>query len=231
MVEVPPIIEQSDERKFPHRIVWPSVVLILLVLPVSFLWFLARDLSSAVKPADLAPAYNGSTTDSTNARNDSGNPDNLEEFPLGENEFAGIRFSVNGVILLNGRHPDRVDGIPLNKRCRKLYLLHGTTGKMPEGTTIAQLVLHYAGGDEIQIEIKYGEHVRDWWQRARDPQPEPPLIVAWNGQNRLTRKEGASLNVYLSTFPNPRPKDQIQTIDFVSANTRCNPFFLGLSTE
>ena len=171
------------------------------------------------------------TTESTNVRNDSQNPDNLEEFPLGENEFAGIRFLVNGVVFLNGRHPDRVDGLPLNKRCRRLHLLHGTTAKMPDGTTIARLVLHYADGPQAELPITYGQHVRDWWQRSSDPLPEPPLTVAWSGQNRLTRREGAALNIYLSSFENPRPKDSIQKVDFVSANTKCSPFFLGLSTE
>jgi hypothetical protein len=102
---------------------------------------------------------------------------------------------------------------------------------MPDGTTIAQLVIHYASGQQFSIAIKYGEHVRDWWQRPADLPPEPPLRVAWTGQNRLTRKEGAFLNVYLSTFENPRPRDEIQTVDLVSANTRCGPFFLGMSVE
>ena len=231
MSHEPPIIEQSVERKFPHWIVWPFVVFVLVVLSASFVWFLIRSPATPGMPADLALGYNGSTSDSTNARNDSRNPDNLEEFPIGENEFAGIHFSVNGVILLNGRHPDRAGGIPLNKRCRRLHLLHGTTGKMPDGTTIARLVLHYASGEQAQIAINYGEHVRDWWHRSGDSPPESPLTVAWTGQNRLTRKEGASLNVYLSTFQNPRLTEKIQTIDFVSANTKCCPFFLGLSTE
>src|SRR5206468_3236360 len=130
-----------------------------------------------------------------------------------------------------GRHPDRVEGFLLNTGCRKLHLLHGTTGKMPNGTPIAQCVLHYASGQQAEITIKYGEHVRDWWHRPNDPKPEPPLAAAWTGQNRLTRREGASLNIYVSTFENPRPQDPIQTVDFVSANTRCSPFFLGLSTD
>lgn len=102
---------------------------------------------------------------------------------------------------------------------------------MQDGTTIAQLVLHYANGERAELAINYGEHVQDWWQRAGSPSPIAPLTVAWTGQNRLTRKEGARLNVYLSTFANPRPKDQVLTIDFVSANTKCNPFILSVSTE
>ena len=231
MIEPPATNEAPARRRFPHWVVWPSIVVLLVVLNSVLYWFLSRGASPKVQPLDLASSYNGLTTESTNVRNDSQNPDNLEEFPLGENEFAGIRFSVNGVVLLNGRHPDRVDGLLLNKRCRRIHVLHGTTGKMPDGTTIAQLVLHYASGQQAELSINYGEHVRDWWQRPRDPPPEPPLTVAWTGQNRLTRRESAALNIYLSSFENPRPKDPIQKIDFVSANTRCTPFFLGLSTE
>jgi hypothetical protein len=231
MTEATPTIETPTRRKFPHWIVWPSIAVLLVVLNALLFWILTRGSSQKGRPLDLAPSYNGLTTECTNVRNDSGNPDNLEEFPLGENEFAGIRFAVNGIVLLNGRLPDRVDGLPLNKRCRRLHLLHGTTSKMPDGTTIARLVLHYASGQQAELPINYGEHVRDWWQRSGDPLPEPPLTVAWSGQNRVTRREGAALNVYLSSFENPRPKDPIQTVDFVSANTRCSPFVLGLSTE
>jgi len=229
MLEAEPATEKPG-RKWPHWkhwVLWPSSVVPLLFV----VWFFSRHSAVKGKAVELASVYNAWTTDSTNVRNDRENPDNLEEFPLGENEFAGIRFVVNGIILLNGRNPDEAQGFALNKRCRRLHLLHGTTGKMPDGTMIARCVLHYASGQQEEIAIKYGEHVRDWWQRPGDPQPEAPLTVAWNGQNRLTRREGASLNVYLSTFENPRPKDEIQKIDFISANTKCSPFFLGLNTE
>jgi hypothetical protein len=231
MPSEPPVIEKSDDRKVPHLIIWSAAILLLAIVAAYLVWFLTGGSAPVEKPVDLASAYTGSTSDSTNVRNDSRNQDNLEEFPVGVNEFGGIRFSVNGVILLNGRHPDRAEGIPLNQKCERVHLLHGTTGKMPDGAPIARLVLHYAGGQQAELVIKYGEHVRDWWQRPGDPEPEPPLMVAWRGQNRLTRREGASLNVYLTTFENPRRKDRIKSVDFVSGNTRCCPFFLGLSTE
>src|SRR5262245_51622774 len=120
MIEAPPIIEQAARRKFPHRIVWPGVAILLGALSAFIVLFLTRSSSAAAKPVDLSAGYNGSTTDSTNVRNHSRNPDNLEEFPLGENEFGGIRFSVSGVVLLGGRYPDRVERIPLNQRCRRL---------------------------------------------------------------------------------------------------------------
>src|SRR5262245_44020661 len=111
MIEAPPIIEKPRLRRFPHRIVWPAVVILLGLLSACLVLIFTRSSSPTGRPVNLTAGYNGSTTDSTNVRNESRNPDNLEEFPLGENLFAGIRFSVSGIILLGGRHPDRVKGV------------------------------------------------------------------------------------------------------------------------
>jgi hypothetical protein len=230
MTKEPPIIESYTRREFPHRIVWPLTIVPVLILFALLMWIIPNTLRKRGL-VNLSPAYNGRTTESTSVLDNNASLNTLEEFPLGENKFAGVSFSVNGIIQLNGRYPDHLEGVSLNRRCRRLHLLHGTVSKVSDGTTTAKVVLHYADGGQAEIAIKYGEHVRDWWQRPTDPPPQPPVLLAWHGQNRLTRKEGAALNVYLSTFENPRPKDKIRTVDFVSANTHSWPFFLGLTTD
>jgi hypothetical protein len=236
MNDLPPVIEEVRRRKFPHRIIWPGL-LALILFNAWLIWFTTRRPNPTLTtstPAYVVPltaAYNGQVTESTTVRDKNDNPNTLAEFPLGENEFAGVRFHVDGILQLNGRYPDRVEGIDLGRPCRRLHLLAGTAGKSPDGTIIATLALNYASGQRIELPIKYGEHVRDWWQRPRDPAPQPPLRVAWTGENVLTRREEADLNVYLATFENPRPAAIIQSIDLLSANTASWPFFLGLSTE
>jgi len=230
-----PDIRSMSHAAFNRRLWIRGVILTVAVMLGILIWWVLFEKEGVPvakeKPIDLTPSYNGRTTESTTVRDSNSNPNTLEELPLGENVFAGVRFSVSGLVQLNGRYPDRIEGIALRKKCRTLHLLHGTVAKMPDGTTIAKVVLRYVGGAQAELEIRYGDHVIDWWQREADPPPGPHLKIAWNGQNSLTRREGASLNIYLNSFPNPRPDEEIASVDFVSANTRCWPFFLGLTVE
>jgi hypothetical protein len=238
MSETPPIIEAQAQRRFPHRLVWPGL-LILIVFNVWLVWLTtrrpnvekARTVPVITRPISLATIYNGRVTESTTVRDKNDNPNTLEEFPLGEHEFAGVRFSVNGIVQLNGRYPDRADGIAIERPCRRLHLLAGVAGKSPNGATVAKVILNYASGQRTELPIKYGEHISDWWWRPNEPMPELPLRVAWTGGNQLTRREEAALNLYLVTFDNPRPTETIRTIDLVSENGPSWPFFLGVTAE
>lgn len=207
------------------------VLAVALLGSATLVWWLGTRGRSSGRakehPVDFTLLSNVKTTTPISA----GDHDSLEEFPLGDNVFAGIHFSVNGVIQLNGRHPDRVEGLVVGRRCRQIHLLHGTVAKMPDGTTIARMILHYRSGIQAEIPIHYGDHVVDWWVRERDPPPGPHLRIAWTGQNRLTRKEAASLHVFVNTFQNPRPGEELRSVDFVGEKTKCLPFFLGLTVE
>src|SRR5437899_448729 len=56
--------------------------------------------------------------------------DDLAELPRGLQEFDGVRFDIQGVIQLSGRvwqsrrlrFPEKVQGIPIERVCRYLYL-------------------------------------------------------------------------------------------------------------
>src|SRR5258706_1847347 len=209
-----------------------ALALVMLVTLASLVglgwWYFRRDRTI---PVDLIRICNGKVTESTSFVGGNDNPNTLEEFPVGTNTFAGVRFAVNGVIQLNGRYPDIASGIRIERKCRQLHLLHGAAGKQPDGTTIARIVAHYANGVTEEFPLLYGRHVRDWWYRPGNKLPDPESIVAWRGQNKLTRKEGAQLMVYRSSFKNPRPSTRITAVDFVSLNTGCWPFFLGFTLE
>ena len=98
---------------------------------------------------------------------------NLAGLPKGRQVFSGVPFQVDGILELSGKkniewgrteYPEAIKDIKLGKTAHQLHLLHGAGGVYDgDGTTIAKLVLHYADSSVREIEIKTGEHVRDWW--------------------------------------------------------------------
>jgi len=166
---------------------------------------------------------------------------NLAQLPAGHQIFDGIRFNVAGIIQLadgndvtqtNNPYPASVEGIPVNRFCRRLHLLHGTVQSADDQTVVANLVLHYADGSTGKCDIIYGQQVYDWWF---DGDSNPPLAgntkIAWVGKNPTATSKGCRIRVFKTSLFNPKPDVRIETIDFVSALTRSAPFLLALTEE
>lgn len=171
----------------------------------------------------------------------------------GISEFGGIRFDVRGVMQLRRLEvqgtfftlawrdlPVRVDGIPVGQRVQRLHLLHGTTGRCPDGAAIGRLVWHYADGQQRESEILYGRHVRDWLP-ARDAAPTTPdARIGWEGTSPgvsavMDPRQGGDpakgLRLFVATWGNPRPGVEMTRLDLVSNETQSGPFFLGITVE
>jgi WD40 repeat protein/tRNA A-37 threonylcarbamoyl transferase component Bud32 len=169
------------------------------------------------------------------------NPDsNLKEVPQGEQTFAGVRFKVGpAAIQLAGANapemPEEVEGIPINKAVKKLYVLHATqfgtpNFGVPDGTTIGQYKLHYEDGSESLAPVVCGQDVRDWWDQDNG-KPVSRGVVAWTGSNEESRRRDRAIRLYLSVWENPHPDKKLSSIDYISAMTRAAPFCLAITVE
>jgi hypothetical protein len=166
---------------------------------------------------------------------------NLARLPAGRRTFDGVRFNVAGIIQLadgndvaqtNNPYPESVEGIPVNRTCRQLHLLHGTVQGLGDPRVVAFLVLHYEDGTTNKLAIVYGQHVYDWWFKGSTDLPlAGGTKVAWVGQNPEAASGGYRIRVFKSSFDNPKPDMQIKTIDYVSALTPSGPFLLALTVE
>jgi serine/threonine protein kinase len=165
----------------------------------------------------------------------------LSQLPAGHQIFDGVRFNVAGLIQLadgndvtqtNNPYPASVEGIPVNRFCHRLHLLHGTVQNAGDQTIVANLVLHYADGSTGKCDIIYGQQVYDWWFEGDS---NPPLAgntrIAWIGKNPIATSLGYRIRVFKTSFINPKPDVRIETVDFVSALTRSAPFLLALTEE
>jgi hypothetical protein len=164
----------------------------------------------------------------------------LKELPQGEQVFAGVRFRIaeEAVQLGSNRLPGfvrSVRGIPLRARAVRLYLLHAVQWGGPafgvlDGTTVAQLRVHYADGIAATLPIVYGEDVRDWWCNDQG-KPTTRAQVAWAGHNAATRERKIYLRLYLSVWENPHPEREIAAIDYNSLATPAAPFCVAITAE
>jgi len=166
---------------------------------------------------------------------------NLAQLPAGHRTFDGVRFNVAGVIQLangddaaqtNNPYPVSVEDIPVNRFCRQLHLLHGTTQGLDDPRVVASLVLHYADGTTNRLDIVYGQNVYDWWFKgSADVSLADNTRVAWVGQNPQAAAEGYRIRIFKSSFDNPRPDVRITTVDYVSGLTSSGPFLVALTVE
>ncbi len=166
---------------------------------------------------------------------------NLAELPAGYEIFDGVRFNVAGLIQLVGGndvnqtsnpYPASIEGIPVNRFCRYLHLLHGTAQGADDQTVVATLVLHYADGTAARLDIIYGQQVYDWWFTGSSDLPlAGNTKVAWVGKNPAATSKGCRIRVFKTSFLNPKPAARIETVDFVSALSPSAPFLLALTVE
>ncbi len=199
----------------------------------------ARDPRATPDQLDLSEAYNVGLTEAWQVVTD------LEEieqptfyaFPAGLSRLNGILFDVRGIICLTRTEqswsifPERVR-VPVGRRLRTLHVLHGATyanAVTEAGAVIGNYVLHFADGQARECEIRRDREVRDWWVSSAPQGDCENGTVAWKGPNPV--RPGELLQVFKTSYSNPRPEVEVTSIEFVSKRTQAAPFLLGMTVE
>ena len=189
---------------------------------------------------DLSSYYNGTLDKSWTTAYD-GN--NLAELGPGHHILKKTPFETDGVIQLQGaewKHrgyafPEKVEGIPVAARGRRIHLLHANSATAdPPGTPVANLVLHYADGEQTDFPIRQGMEVLDWWDWPLAPDKRPAAtntFVAWTGSNPAARSQGARVRLFDTVFVNPHPEKVLKSIDYVSGMAGSAPFLVAITIE
>lgn len=149
--------------------------------------------------------------------------------------LKGIPFRLDGIILVgpgqsvNGLTGEtiplakEVKGIPIGRKAQELYFLHSTNWFAPKDTKIAAYVINYADGSKVEIPIRYGIDVLDWWSVPMDADRGSEVTegqVAWTGTDAATTRSGPDLQIrlFLKTWKNPHPDREIKTLDVVAGD-------------
>ena len=100
----------------------------------------------------------------------------------------------------------------------------------PEGSTIASYVVHQGGG-HTEIPIDYGKDVRTRWFDSRQKSELDNPKVAWTSPPNSVGTAGKSLRLYHTTWSNPNPDVEVNSISFVSHLTESAPFLVAITLE
>jgi RNA polymerase sigma factor (sigma-70 family) len=153
--------------------------------------------------------------------------------PHGFQTFAHVPLQIDGTKCLWGAgHPQyggsvgdpQVLGIPVSRKFETLYVCHTAIFSSRNNTPVYELVFRYEDGDSVTNLIKYGADVLDWYANpgwkvigptGRDSQ------LAWHG-DYVAKGKTVPLRFSLTALNNPRPSEQVASIDLYSSkNASC----------
>jgi hypothetical protein len=170
----------------------------------------------------------------------------LGEVPIGEREFAGVKFKVGEKYLqLGSPHfatdkPEKVEGVKVGRPFARLHILQATGyGSSPAGqpkhvaddTVIATYTVRYDDGQTATIDVVYGKDVRDYWFSDQSPGVTRGK-VAWEGDCEAAKRSGMRIRLYRTTWENPKPGKRVKEIDFARAkDTPAAPLCVALTVE
>ena len=208
----------------------------LVNAPKPPLAFMARPPGLPREVIDLSAHFNAVLTEPLHNPGLLGN--DFATLPTGRQMFAGVTWDVRAMVQVASRRtgpyapelPRQVTGIRIGLRLHTLHFLHGCGwGRSETSTVMGSYILHFADGKSVQIPITDGKDVLDWWATPVEGAHEP--MVAWSGQNSLSKQRGRTIQLFKSTWKNPRPDVEIISLDFVSEMQDAAPFLVAVTGE
>jgi len=155
---------------------------------------------------------------------------NLARVPSGPQvPFEGIPFDISGTINLKSPDhapalPERVTGLKVGQKVKKLYFLHGCGWGAGKGAKVLYYQINCTDKTSLKVEVLDEIHMMNWWFA---PVPLTGAKLGWQGKNEVHMP----ICLYLMEWTNPRPKVEIETIDFLSANSGATTFVVGVTAE
>ncbi|MCI0540539.1 MAG: WD40 repeat domain-containing serine/threonine protein kinase [Verrucomicrobiales bacterium] len=195
-----------------------------------------RNPGASADLVDLSDHYNLALRQ-TWFSSDPARENSFSELPPGITRLAGVDFDVRGLVQLAGDsaiarvYPQRISGVRAGRVCRFLHVLHGTRKWETDGARIGRYVIHYADGRQGEWPIVYGQDIRDFWKPANEPEGPASLVEAWTGHNADAAANGRGIRLFKATWKNPRPDVPVESIDFESDLTNCEPFLIAITAE
>lgn len=167
----------------------------------------------------------------------------IREGGISHRIMHGVPFRLDGVVLVgpgettNGEGASmtlapQIEGIAIDRQVKRLHFLQGTHWRTRDGDKIGAYIVHYADGTRLEIPIRYGEDVRDWWEVADRESRVSRARVAWSGSNEASSR----IRLYMRSWQNPYPEKRIRSVDMVTGEQAAGrsavaPFLVGLTAE
>jgi hypothetical protein len=192
-----------------------------------------RDPKAGPSALDLSPHYNASLLHLSRIEL-SGKL--LIHYPEGLRRMDGVDFDIRALIHLTATNfpipfPEKVGGIPVNRKCASLHFLHGAMFPATDGIKIASYVLRFGDGTTDEVPVTYGKDVKTRWCDPRIESDADNPKPAWVSPPDKIGPAGKSLRLYVTHWRNPRRDSELRSIDFISHMTPSAPFLVALTLE
>ncbi len=192
-----------------------------------------RDLQAGTRLIDLSSNYNAAFA--PNWHGDSEEND-LAELPRRLRQFDGVEFDVRGIVQAPpagfGAPPGTLTNIVVQQPCSRLHFLHAAifAGGLTNPIEVGRYIVHFEEGPDVEIPLRAGIELADWWQLPGDVAPRVP--VAWTGQNgKARRSPDCSIRLFHLVWDNPKPGLVVRSIDLATTHAQARPFLVGLTLE
>jgi tetratricopeptide (TPR) repeat protein len=180
---------------------------------------------------DLSPFLNSGLTIAW--ANDPVSRKDLIGMSVGRQTLGGVEWDIRGLLQLSSprlralhpEYPDKIEGVPVRQSCRRLHFLHAADLAAADGTRLGGYIVHYADGGQQEIPIVYGQDMVAW--DLDPPRTNSPPVVAWRGRNRVN----VCVQLFKTTWDNPRPNLEVTSLDVVSAMAPAAPFIVAITVQ
>ena len=152
----------------------------------------------------------------------------------GVHRFRGIPFDVRGVVNLSAGleteipFPASVQEIVVGKKADSLHFLHSGYKRTTPGTIVAIYRIVYADGEVEEFPIRFGFEMHHCWIPGI---MDSPWNLVWRGEGATGDSLRSDAALYLATWDNPRPDQEIAHVDFTATLNKVNPFLVALTTD
>jgi hypothetical protein len=194
-----------------------------------------QDAAAAARPVNLKDYYHTPAYSFRNSRFPWG------EVPRGKKTFAGVPLDIGGAMYLWGAanaergsaFVETVEGIDVGRKFDTLYLFHGAFMSAAEGAPVYYLTMHYADGSSSKHTIRFGDHVRDWYEgrTSKTELNDPKSHIVWRVDHpKTTPHRPIKLRFSITPIANPKPSVEVKSIDLTSSKGNANGVILAMTT-
>jgi len=222
--------------------------------------FPIREPNAGPKQIDLTDHYNALLNVAWNrSQNIREFGFDLSNLPTGLVTFSNVIFDVRGVIQLANNQKQwgdgfdaNVRGIKIGQKLDRLQFLHGNNirslggphGYRQPSDHAASYWIHYDDSSKVEFKILSGRDLLKvaWWP-GWGPEHAEGAEIVWRGTNASLEAFQAKdqngnvtdekeLRLFKSVWENPRPDEEIVSIDYVSSETQnLLPFLIAITAE
>jgi hypothetical protein len=96
-----------------------------------------------------------------------------------------------------------------------------------EGNQVGSYVIHFTSNPApLVLPLFYGRDLRDWHVSPNEP-PPGELALAWMDQ----RARSGPVRLFKTTWVNPAPDNEVESIDFISTMSNPAPFLVAITAD